>query len=81
MKVSNLKLVGDAYSSIKITQLSVMLGVSEDEAVAVSERQGWGLDGEAGVVTPVRARQDRGQNANTEDQLEKIIHFVSYLEN
>ena len=81
MKVSNLKLVGDAYSSIRIPQLSVMLGVSEEEAVLVSERQGWGLDKEAGVVTPVRDRQDRGQNSNTEDQLEKIIHFVSYLEN
>ena len=81
MKSSNLKLVGDAYSSIKISQLSVMLGLSEEEAVAVSEREGWGLDREAGVVRPVRARQDRGQNANTEDQLEKIIHFVSYLEN
>ena len=81
MKSSNLKLVGDAYSSIKISQLSVMLGLSEEEAVAVSEREGWGLDREAGGVRPVRARQDRGQNANTEDQLEKIIHFVSYLEN
>ena len=81
MKTANLKLVGDAYSSIRISQLSVMLGVSEEEAVAVSEREGWGLDREAGVVMPVSSRQDRGNNANTEDQLEKIIHFVSYLEN
>ena len=81
MKISNLKLVGDAYSSIKVSQLSVMLGVGEEEAVAVSEREGWALDREAGVVRPVSTRQNRGQNANTEDQLEKIIHFVSYLEN
>ena len=81
MKIANLKLVGDAYSSIKVSQLSVMLGVGEEEAVAVSEREGWGLDREAGVVRPVSSRQNRGQNANTEDQLEKIIHFVSYLEN
>ena len=50
MKNANLKLVGDAYSSIKVSQLSVMLGVGEEEAVAVSEREGWGLDREAGVV-------------------------------
>ena len=62
MKNANLKLVGDAYSSIKVSQLSVMLGVGEEEMVAVSEREGWGLDREAGVVMPVSSRRNRWQN-------------------
>ena len=64
MKNANLKLVGDAYGSIKVSQLSVMLGVGEEEAVAVavSEREGWGLDREAGVVMPVSSRRNRWQN-------------------
>ena len=48
LRMTNLKLVGDAYSSIKISQLSVMVGMSEEEAEAESERRGWGLDRQGG---------------------------------
>ena len=81
MKQTNLKLVGDAYSSIKIPQLSVMLGVTEEEVVGVAGREGWTVDTEKGVVLPQRSRDERSLATNTEDQLERIINFVSYLEN
>ena len=81
LKQTNLKLVGDAYSSISVTQLSVMLGVGEEEVAGVVEREGWLVDREKGVVMPRRSGEDRSVNSNTEDQLEKIINFVSYLEN
>ena len=80
LKMVNLKLVGDAYSSIKISQLAGMLGMSEEEAAGMSEQRGWGLDRQAGVVRPARCRE-AGEQRDTKDQLDQIIHFVSYLEN
>ena len=81
MKQTNLKLVGDAYSTIKISQVSSMLGVTEQEAVGVAEREGWGVDTQNGVLLPKRSTEDRTLSNNTEHQMEKIINFVSYLEN
>ena len=81
LKQTNLKLVGDAYSSVKLSQLASLLGMGEEDAKGVAEREGWGVDTEKGIVMPRRSREDRGHSTNTEDQLEKIINFVSYLEN
>ena len=51
------------------------------EAWSVAEREGWAGERGTGIVRPCRGREDRGHATNTEDQLEKIINFVSYLEN
>lgn len=58
-----------------------MFGVSEQEAVGVAEREGWGVDTQKGVALPKRSTEDRTLSNNTEHQMEKIINFVSYLEN
>ena len=57
MKNANLKLVCDAYSSIKVSQLSVMLGVGEEEAVAVSDRVGPGQGGGGRDASQLQAQQ------------------------
>ena len=75
------KLVGDAYSTIKLADMALYLGMGEAEAGALAEKAGWGLDKGSGVVTPRQGMEDRGVVPPTEEQLNRITNFISYLEN
>ena len=79
LRQTNLKLVGDAYSSIKLTQFASLLGVNESEARDLASREGWSVVSDH--IIPTGSRGDRSLGSSSDDQLEKIIHFVSYLEN
>ena len=78
---SQRKLVGEAYSTIKISDMALYLGMSEAEAGAMAEGAGWGWDKGSGIVTPRQGREDRGVVPPTEEQLNRITNFISYLEN
>ena len=42
---------------------------------------GWTVDTDRGFVKPSPVREKNKTNSNNEDTLEKIISFVSYMEN
>jgi len=75
------KLVGEAYSTIKMSDLALYLGITEAEAGVLTEKSGWGWDKASGVVTPLQGREVRGVVPPTEEQLTRITNFISYLEN
>jgi len=75
------KLVGEAYSTIKMSDLALYLGITEAEAEALAEKFGWGWDKASGVVTPLQGREVRGVVPPTGEQLTRITNFISYLEN
>ena len=81
LRQSHLRLVGEAYSSIQLDQLAAHLGMEQEEAAGMAEREGWTVDRGAGVVSPCRGKQGMLGHTSTEDQLDRIISFVSYLEN
>ena len=102
LKQTNLKMVGDVYSDIKISQLSSMLGLDTDQTVAAASSEGcyqlpvarhllsspltlthlgWTVDTDRGFVKPSPVREKQKTSSNNEDTLEKIISFVSYMEN
>ena len=98
LKQTNLKMVGDVYSDIKISQLSSMLGLDTEQTVAAASSEGcyqlpghfspltlthlgWTVDTDRGFVKPSPVREKQKSSSNNEDTLEKIISFVSYMEN
>ena len=99
LKQTNLKMVGDVYSDIKISQLSSMLGLDTEQTIAAATSEGgtvlqsssvlsltvthlgWTVDTDRGFVKPSPVREKNKTSSNNEDTLEKIISFVSYMEN
>lgn len=76
-----LELVGSAYSSITIEDLARLLGETSAQALASAASQpGWQLvDGN--MVLPTKPAPLSGPALTSEDQLEKLTQFVSFLEN
>lgn len=76
-------LISKAYSSLGLTVLASMTGLSLDEARQVATERGWGIDGT--MVQPCKIEKEDPTPASevclTEDQLRKLTQFVSFLEN
>lgn len=74
-------LVEDAYSSLDITTFSNMTGLSVTEARQVLQEKGWNLTGT--TVRPVKVEKEEPSvpETITEEQLNKLTQFVSFLEN
>ncbi|XP_011143603.1 COP9 signalosome complex subunit 8 isoform X2 [Harpegnathos saltator] len=78
-----MKLISKAYSSLDLTVLASMTGLSLDEARRTAIDRGWSIDG--AMVQPRKPDEDECNLSNevclTEDQLQKLTQFVSFLEN
>lgn len=78
-----MKLISKAYSSLGLTVLASMTGLSLDEARRAAIDRGWSIDGT--MVQPCKLDEDECTLPNeiclTEDQLQKLTQFVSFLEN
>jgi len=76
-----LELVGSAYSSINIEDLAKHLGETPAQALASAASQpGWQL-ADGNMVLPIKPAPLTGPALTSEDQLEKLTQFVSFLEN
>ncbi|XP_059472336.1 COP9 signalosome complex subunit 8 [Neocloeon triangulifer] len=76
-----LELIGSAYSSITIESLARLLGETPAQAVASAASQpGWQIV-EGNMVLPKKPAPAPGPPLTSEDQLDKLTEFVSFLEN
>lgn len=79
-----MRLISKAYSSLNLTTMATMSGMSLDEARQAATDRGWTVDGT--IVQP-RKQIDEEQYSQsdkiclTEEQLQKLTQFVSFLEN
>lgn len=79
-----MRLISRAYSSLNLTTMATMSGMSPDEARQAAVERGWTVDGT--IVQP-RKQIDEEQYEQsdkiclTEEQLQKLTQFVSFLEN
>ncbi|XP_018376662.1 PREDICTED: COP9 signalosome complex subunit 8 [Trachymyrmex cornetzi] len=79
-----MRLISKAYSSLNLTTMATMSGMSLDEARQAAIDRGWTVDGT--IVQP-RKQIDEEQYSQsdkiclTEEQLQKLTQFVSFLEN
>ncbi|KAG5306290.1 PREDICTED: COP9 signalosome complex subunit 8 [Acromyrmex echinatior] len=79
-----MRLISKAYSSLNLTTMATMSGMSLDEVRQAAIDRGWIVDGT--IVQP-RKQIDEEQYSQsdkiclTEEQLQKLTQFVSFLEN
>ncbi|KAF7996565.1 hypothetical protein HCN44_002211 [Aphidius gifuensis] len=75
-----MSLISEAYSSVNLTVLASMTGLSLDESRQIVLDHGWTIDDT--TVLPCKVDKDLpSRDALTEDQLNKLTQFVSFLEN
>ncbi|XP_076765328.1 COP9 signalosome subunit 8 [Xylocopa sonorina] len=76
-------LISKAYSSLGLTVFASMTGLALEEARRVAIERGWTVDGT--MVQPCKIEKEDSNLASevclTEDQLQKLTQFVSFLEN
>ena len=79
-----MRLISKAYSSLNLMTMATMSGMSLDEARQAAIDRDWTVDGT--IVQP-RKQIDEEQYSQsdkiclTEEQLQKLTQFVSFLEN
>ncbi|CAL1685829.1 unnamed protein product [Lasius platythorax] len=84
-----MRLISKAYSSLTLTTMATMSGMSLDEARQAAIDRGWSVDGislHSTVVQPCKQIDEEQYSQSdkiclTEEQLEKLTQFVSFLEN
>lgn len=81
VKARAVNLIAQAYSSITLDKVAAMTGCSYDEAGKSSLDRGWNVEADIHMVHPVRPPAGSGTHISSEDQLQKLTDFVSYLEN
>lgn len=79
-----MRLISKAYSSLNLTTMATMNGMSLDEARQAAIDRGWSVDGT--IVQPCKQNDEEQYSQSdkiclTEEQLEKLTQFVSFLEN
>lgn len=75
-------LISEAYSSVNISTVAQMTGLSANEAGNLATEKGWATDGS--MVQPIKPEKEQTgtvQETSAEDQLYKLTQFVSFLEN
>lgn len=73
-----LLLVQRAYTNISVSNLSRLLGISEQEAASVVTQRGWVVE-ENGLVIPAPAAAGPAYEP-TEADLQKIAQYVVFLQ-
>ncbi|XP_034938471.1 COP9 signalosome complex subunit 8 [Chelonus insularis] len=74
-------LISEAYSSVNLSVLAAMTGLSLEQAQISAVERGWTVDGNTVKPCKVDKEQHTAQATLTEDQLYKLTEFVSFLEN
>lgn len=79
-----MRLISKAYSSLNLSTMATMSGMSLDEARQAAIDRGWSVDGT--IVQPCKQNDEEQYSQSdkiclTEEQLEKLTQFVSFLEN
>ncbi|XP_013381777.1 COP9 signalosome complex subunit 8 [Lingula anatina] len=74
-------LVAQAYSSVSGDQFAQMMGMTVEEAVQAAVSQDWKADAQTRLVIPVRSAPQSETSVPSEQMLERLTDFVSFLEN
>jgi len=82
VRQQSLDLVGNAYTSIKVSDFSRLVGCpNEAEAVTLALSQpGWTLDPDKVHICPERKKAPTIPTPAAEDQLDQLTQFVAFLE-
>lgn len=76
-----MSLISEAYSSVNLTVLAAMTGLSLEQAKLSALERGWILDDTTVRPCKVDKEETTIQASLAENQLHKLTQFVSFLEN
>jgi hypothetical protein len=74
-------LVARAYSWISVDDFSAFMGLSVGEASNVALAEGWKLDVQKQMIAPCLPEKPPEPTIPSEQQLDQLTDFVSFLEN
>nr|CAG4646624.1 EOG090X0F3A [Macrothrix elegans] len=83
----SIELIGKAYISIKTACFAELVGYTDHPEEAqqllnkLQEEQGWGYDAATQLIMPKRPPPPKVPLMRSEDQLQSLTQFVSFLEN
>lgn len=74
-------LITQAYSSIAIETVAAMTGLTNEQTLTACQEKGWSVETDSSMVHPKTPQQPSSCHTSSEDQLNKLTNFVSFLEN
>lgn len=80
------KLVAQAYSNIHIEQLGNLLGLNEQEVIALAAAESWEVDEENKLIKPLKIKNKERtystkQLENFDQLMNSLTDYVTFLEN
>lgn len=77
-----LTLISKAYTTIRLSDLVILLGQKEEEVFTKLTSLGWNFDAATSFVTPLRITSATDETSASFDQLmTKLTEYVAFLEN
>lgn len=74
-------LVARAYSCISVEDLCAFVGMAASDAIDAAQSRGWKVDATTQTVTPCLPEKPLELAISSEQQLNQLTDFVSFLEN
>jgi len=76
-----ISVVSNAYSSISAQDFSMLVGLSKEKALEVATENGWTYNTEKDMILPKKPPEPSSSVTPSEQQLQRLTEFVSFLEN
>lgn len=79
-----LNLISQAYTSIRLQEISRFIGLSESDTIGKIQSLNWNIDAANEFVTPVKSTQsflDDTSPVSFDDLMSRLTEFVAFLEN
>ena len=78
-----LSLISKAYSSIRLQDLSAVLGLNQEDTLAKIASLGWPYEPVSGFVSPTRLAlsPEDASPASFDQLMTKLTEYVAFLEN
>lgn len=74
-------MITQAYSSIEIDTVAAMTGLTTEQTLAACQEKEWSVEPDMHMVHPKPPQPPSSCQTSSEDQLNKLTNFVSFLEN
>ncbi len=77
-----LNLISKAYSSIRMKEMAILLGYTDEETVAKVTSMGWRYEAETGYIFPAKlSPADESASGSFDHLMTKLTEYVAFLEN
>lgn len=77
-----INLISKAYSSIRMKELAILIGYTEEETVAKAASLSWRYEAASGYIFPTKmSPTDENASGSFDQLMTKLTEYVAFLEN